>query len=110
MALDRVEARRIGLIKPSALGDIVHALPVLTALRQRFPAARITWVVNSAYESLLACHPDLTDTLTTCLTGRLTGSRSIEFERPHARGAATHRPLRRMRPRGPAGRSTIGAT
>ena len=58
-----MEARRIAFIKPSALGDIVHALPVLTALRARFPAARITWVVNSAYEPLVRNHPDLTDTL-----------------------------------------------
>ena len=58
-----MDARRIAFIKPSALGDIVHALPVLTALRVRFPAARITWVVNSAYESLIRNHPDLTDTL-----------------------------------------------
>lgn len=57
------DARRIALLKPSALGDIVHALPVLTALRARFPAARITWVVNTAYEPLIASHPDLTDTL-----------------------------------------------
>lgn len=63
MSLDCVDARRIAIIKPSALGDIVHALPVLTALRQRFTAARITWVVNRAYEPLLAGHPDLTDTL-----------------------------------------------
>src|SRR5439155_17110131 len=61
--LNRLAARRIALIKPSALGDIVHALPVLSALRQRFPAAAITWVVNRAYEPLLADHPDLTDTL-----------------------------------------------
>jgi heptosyltransferase I len=63
MSLERVEARRIALIKPSALGDIVHALPVLPALRVRFPDASITWVVNSSYEPLLAGHPDLTDTL-----------------------------------------------
>jgi lipopolysaccharide heptosyltransferase I len=63
VALDRLEARRIALIKPSALGDIVHALPVLTALRVRFPAARITWVVNSAYEPLIHGHPDLSETL-----------------------------------------------
>ena len=55
--------KRIALIKPSALGDIVHALPVLSALRGRFPAARITWVVNKSYEPLLAGHPDLTDVL-----------------------------------------------
>src|SRR5689334_23758920 len=55
--------RRIAFIKPSALGDVVHSLPVLTALRARFPAARITWVVNTAYEPLIRNHPDLTDTL-----------------------------------------------
>jgi heptosyltransferase-1 len=55
--------KRIALIKPSALGDVVHALPVLSALRHRFPAARITWVVNAAYEPLLAGHPDLDATL-----------------------------------------------
>src|SRR6478609_10759196 len=58
-----MDARRIALVKPSALGDVVHALPVLSALRVRFPAARITWVVNSAYEPLIRNHPDLTDTL-----------------------------------------------
>jgi lipopolysaccharide heptosyltransferase I len=61
--LTRLHARRIALLKPSALGDIIHALPVLTALRDRFPDARVTWVVNRAYESLLVGHPHLTDTL-----------------------------------------------
>src|SRR5438132_12488733 len=56
-------AQRIALIKPSALGDIVHSLPVLTALRRRFPAAHITWVVNRNYEPLLHGHPDLDATL-----------------------------------------------
>lgn len=63
MSLDRIDARRIAIIKPSALGDIVHSLPVLTALRARFPVASITWVVNAGLEPLLAGHPDLTDTL-----------------------------------------------
>jgi lipopolysaccharide heptosyltransferase I len=56
-------APRIVLIKPSALGDIVHALPVLTALRKRFPRAHIAWVVNRAYEPLLRGHRDLDETL-----------------------------------------------
>src|SRR6266540_4072385 len=55
--------RRIAILKPSALGDIVHALPVLSALHERFPDARITWVVNKAFEPLLAGHPHLTNTL-----------------------------------------------
>src|SRR5437763_12436128 len=61
--LTALTARRIAIIKPSALGDIVHSLPVLTALRGRYPAAHITWVVNRGYEPLLHGHPDLDATL-----------------------------------------------
>ncbi|HXD87312.1 MAG TPA: glycosyltransferase family 9 protein, partial [Urbifossiella sp.] len=61
--LVELQPQRIALVKPSALGDIVHALPVLSALRDRFPQSAITWVVNKAYEPLLLGHPDLTDTL-----------------------------------------------
>ncbi len=57
------EPRRIAIIKPSALGDIAHAVPVLTALRDRFPASHISWVVNRSFEPLLAGHPHLTDTI-----------------------------------------------
>jgi heptosyltransferase I len=61
--LTDIRARRIALIKPSALGDIIHSLPVLDALRQRFPDSRITWVVNGSYEPLLLGHPCLDETL-----------------------------------------------
>ena len=54
---------RIAIIKPSALGDILHSLPVLTALRRRFPAARIAWLVNRSYDVLLRGHPELDATL-----------------------------------------------
>ena len=58
-----MDARRIALIKPSALGDIVHALPVLTALRGALPGRADHVGLNSAYEPLIRNHPDLTDTL-----------------------------------------------
>ncbi|MFN0135237.1 MAG: lipopolysaccharide heptosyltransferase I [Phycisphaerae bacterium] len=48
---------RILIIKPSSLGDIVHALPVLAALRGRYPAAHIAWLVGTGFQSLLAGHP-----------------------------------------------------
>jgi lipopolysaccharide heptosyltransferase I len=63
IALQNYPARRIALIKPSALGDIIHSLPVLTALRRRYPTAYIAWVVNRSYEDLLIGHPDLDATL-----------------------------------------------
>lgn len=53
--------QRIALIKPSALGDIAHSLPVLRALRQRYPRAHIAWVVNRGYAPILEGHPDLSE-------------------------------------------------
>jgi lipopolysaccharide heptosyltransferase I len=61
--LPNFHPRRVALLKPSALGDIVHSLPVLTALRRRFPCAHITWIVNRSYEELLRGHRDLDETL-----------------------------------------------
>ena len=49
--------RRILIIKPSSLGDIVQALPVLAALHDAYPRARIGWVVRDVYASFLAAHP-----------------------------------------------------
>lgn len=55
---------RILIIRTSALGDVVHALPVLTALRRHFPQARIGWVVEEAMAPVLAGHPDLDERIT----------------------------------------------
>ncbi len=60
-SLARREFERILLIKPSSLGDLVHALPVLHGLRRRYPAARIDWLVGDAFAPLLEGHPDVTE-------------------------------------------------
>jgi heptosyltransferase-1 len=60
---------RIAIVKPSALGDIVHALPVLSALRGAHPDSHIAWVVNQGFESLLTGHPDLNETIPFDRTG-----------------------------------------
>lgn len=50
---------KILLIRTSALGDVVHCLPVLTALRRHLPAAKIGWIVEGAMAPVLEGHPDL---------------------------------------------------
>src|SRR5205807_4147745 len=50
---------RILIIKPSSLGDIVHALPTVAALRRRFPSARITWLVKREWAAVLEGNPPL---------------------------------------------------
>ena len=49
--------RRILLIKLSAVGDVVHTIPVLNKLRRRYPAARIDWLVTPAIAELIRHHP-----------------------------------------------------
>ncbi|OGW67812.1 MAG: lipopolysaccharide heptosyltransferase II [Nitrospirae bacterium RIFCSPLOWO2_02_FULL_62_14] len=51
--MENVDHRRILFIKPSSLGDIVHALPTLAALRRRFPQAHIAWLVKRQWAGLL---------------------------------------------------------
>jgi heptosyltransferase I len=46
--------RKILLIKLSALGDVVHTIPVLNKLRRRYPAARLDWLVTAGIGELLA--------------------------------------------------------
>ena len=58
-----IEYKNILIIKPSALGDIVHALPVLPALRSSFPQARITWLVRREFAPLLECVDGLDEIL-----------------------------------------------
>jgi lipopolysaccharide heptosyltransferase I len=50
---------RILLVKPSSLGDVVHALPVLHGLRTRYPEAKIDWLIASPLAPLLASHPHI---------------------------------------------------
>jgi len=57
------QARRILILKPSSLGDIVHALPVLAALRAAYPDAHIAWLVADSFAPLLEGHPLLDEVI-----------------------------------------------
>jgi heptosyltransferase I len=57
--LAELEPARICIIKPSSLGDVVHCLPILAALRGRWPSCHLSWVVNRPFEDVLRGHPDL---------------------------------------------------
>jgi len=47
------------IVKLSAIGDVIHTLPALAALRRCYPQAHISWVVEEAASDLLADHPML---------------------------------------------------
>ena len=44
---------RILIVRMSALGDVVHALPVLAAIRGAYPDAEVDWLVDRKYAGIL---------------------------------------------------------
>jgi lipopolysaccharide heptosyltransferase I len=48
---------KILIIKPSSLGDVIHALPFLMAVRHTFKNARIDWVISSKLSGILEGNP-----------------------------------------------------
>src|SRR5258708_22570782 len=55
--------RAVFLVKPSSLGDIVHTLPSLHALRQSLSDSEFYWIVNSEWSPLLLGNPDLAEVI-----------------------------------------------
>jgi lipopolysaccharide heptosyltransferase II len=51
---------KILILKPSSLGDVVQALPVLRLLRRHLPQSAIYWWIDSNLAPLLEGDPDLT--------------------------------------------------
>ncbi len=54
---DRWRTGRVCVVMMSAVGDTVHALPVVTALKRAAPGCRITWVLQPGPASLVRGHP-----------------------------------------------------
>jgi heptosyltransferase-1 len=50
---------KILILKPSSLGDVLQALPVLRLLKLHWPGAEIYWWVDSRFAALLEGDPDL---------------------------------------------------
>jgi lipopolysaccharide heptosyltransferase I len=51
----------IALVKLSAIGDVVHALPVAAALHAALPQARLVWIVERREAVVLRGHPALAE-------------------------------------------------
>lgn len=60
---DQLNPRRICIIKPSALGDVVQAMPLLEPLSTRFPGVPLSWVINRELSGLLTGHPQIDEVI-----------------------------------------------
>jgi heptosyltransferase-1 len=54
---------KILVVKLSAIGDVIHTLPALTALRRHYPDAQIDWLVEDAAADLVQGHAALSRVL-----------------------------------------------
>jgi heptosyltransferase I len=77
---------RILLVRLSAIGDVIHTLPLACALGERFPQAHLTWVVEEPAAALLRGHAAI-DELITLPRGWLKSPRMVRQLRRRLRSA-----------------------
>lgn len=59
--LPNVALDRVGIVMMSAVGDVVHVMPVIHALKAHHPQARVTWVLQPGPATLVRGHPLVDD-------------------------------------------------
>ena len=67
---------RILIVRLSAIGDVIHTLPIVCALREHFPQAFLAWVVEERSAGLLQGH-DAIDELIALPRGWLKSPRGV---------------------------------
>jgi len=58
-----INPAKILIIKPSAIGDVVHALPILNLVRRKWPSAKISWLVTPGCAGMIQGHPQLDEVI-----------------------------------------------
>ncbi|MGC8906945.1 MAG: glycosyltransferase family 9 protein [Desulfomonilaceae bacterium] len=54
-----LDHKRVLIIKPSSLGDVVHALPVVHAIKRVYPRCYVAWIVQSSFAGILENDPTI---------------------------------------------------
>jgi heptosyltransferase I len=52
-----LSGKRILIVKPSSLGDVVHTLPMVHAIKRCFPACHIGWIIQEQFRAILEGDP-----------------------------------------------------
>lgn len=52
-----LSGKRILIVKPSSMGDVVHTVPLVHAIKRCFPSAYVGWVVQRAFQGILEHDP-----------------------------------------------------
>jgi heptosyltransferase I len=68
---------RICIVMMSAVGDAVHVLPVINAIKRANPASRITWVLQPGPATLVRGHPTIDEIIVFDRSKGLAGIRDV---------------------------------
>ena len=71
------EPEHLCVVLLSGLGDVVHGLPVVNAIRDAHPGMRVTWVVEPMPGGLLQGHPSIDNIITYRSADGLRGLRQL---------------------------------
>lgn len=78
--MSRVPLDRVCIVMMSAVGDAVHVLPVLTALKRHHPAMHVTWVLQPGPATLVRGHRCVDEILLFDRSQGMRGFRAIRRE------------------------------
>lgn len=54
-----IKGRRVLIVKPSSMGDIIHAFPVASAIKKKWPDATVDWVAADGFTELVRLSPSV---------------------------------------------------
>jgi len=56
-AIEQPSVERLLIVRLGAMGDVIHSLPAVTALREAFPEAMLGWLIEERWAELLCTLP-----------------------------------------------------
>jgi len=90
-----LSGKRILIVKPSSLGDVVHTLPLVHAVKRTAPSCHIGWIIQETFAGILESDPAIDEIIPVSIpsTSDPMASRAAFFKA----SIATFRALTRLR-------------
>jgi heptosyltransferase-1 len=58
-SLSDLSGKRILIVKPSSLGDVVHTVPLVHSLKRNYPDCRIGWIIQKSFAPIVENDPSV---------------------------------------------------
>jgi ADP-heptose:LPS heptosyltransferase len=58
-----LDSKRILIVKPSSLGDIIHTLPLVHAIKRRYPSTYTGWIIQRNFAAVIEHDPSVDEVI-----------------------------------------------